>query len=65
MKADGKLFADAHEYLGDTGMQELVIVIGTYLLVCRYLETFEIDLEERDIETSGLDEIRRGLDRHG
>ncbi|HAC57828.1 MAG: carboxymuconolactone decarboxylase [Parvibaculum sp.] len=65
VKADGKLFADAHEYLGDTGMQELVIVIGTYLLVCRYLETFEIDLEERDIETSGLDEIRRGLDRHG
>ncbi len=65
VKADGKLFAAAHEHLGDAGMQELVIVIGTYLLVCRYLETFEIDLEEQDIDTSGLDEIRKGLEKHG
>lgn len=65
VKADAALFAEAHRHLGDAGIQELVIVIGTYLLVCRYLETFEIDLEETDIPTSGLDEIRKGLEKHG
>ncbi len=45
-------------------MQELVIIVGIYLLVCRYLETLEIDLEETDIPTSGLDEIRRSMKGH-
>tara|TARA_R110002110_G_scaffold18688_9_gene78353 strand:- start:3336 stop:3899 length:564 start_codon:yes stop_codon:yes gene_type:complete len=61
IKADERLFAAAHEHLGDAGMQELVIVIGIYLLVCRYLETFEIDLEDEEIPTSGLDEIRNSM----
>ena len=65
VKADGTLFAKTHKHLGDAGMQELVIIIGVYLLVCRYLETFEIDLEETDIETSGLDEIRRSVESNG
>lgn len=61
VKADAVLFAAAHKSLGDAGMQELVIVIGIYLLVCRYLETFEIEIEDEDIPTSGLDEIRRSM----
>ena len=65
VKADATLFAAAHKHLGDAGMQELVIIIGIYLLVCRYLETFEIELEETDIATSGLDEIRRSMEGHG
>lgn len=65
VKADATLFAAAHKHLGDAGMQELVIVVGIYLLVCRYLETFEIELEETDIATSGLDEIRRSMESHG
>lgn len=65
VKADATLFAAAREHLGDAGMQELVIIVGIYLLVCRYLETFEIDLEETDIPTSGLDEIRRSMKDHG
>ncbi|WP_339830135.1 carboxymuconolactone decarboxylase family protein [uncultured Parvibaculum sp.] len=65
VKADPRLFADAHRALGDAAMQELVIIIGIYLLVCRYLETFEIELEEKDIETSGLDEIRRSMKGNG
>ena len=65
VKADAKLFAAAHAALGDAAMQELVIIIGIYLLVCRYLETFEIELEETDIATSGLDEIRRSMESHG
>jgi alkylhydroperoxidase family enzyme len=64
VKADDTLFAAAHKHLGDAGMQELVIIIGIYLLVCRYLETLEIDLEETDIPTSGLDEIRRSMATH-
>lgn len=64
VKADAGLFAAAHEHLGDAGMQELVVIIGVYLLVCRYLETFEIELEETDIATSGLDEIRRSMASH-
>ena len=64
VKADAKLFAAAHAALGDPAMQELVIIIGIYLLVCRYLETFEIELEETDIATSGLDEIRRSMEGH-
>lgn len=65
VKADARLFAATHAALGDAAMQELVIVIGIYLLVCRYLETFEIELEETDIETSGLDEIRRSMKNNG
>ncbi|MDO8837945.1 MAG: carboxymuconolactone decarboxylase family protein [Parvibaculum sp.] len=65
VKADARLFAAAHAALGDAAMQELVIIIGIYLLVCRYLETFEIELEEKDIETSGLDEIRRSMKNNG
>ena len=64
VKADAGLFAAAHGHLGDAGMQELVIIVGIYLLVCRYLESFEIDLEETDIPTSGLDEIRRSMESH-
>jgi hypothetical protein len=65
VKAEARLFAEARKHVGDAGMQELVIIIGIYLLVCRYLETFEIELEETDIATSGLDEIRRSMESHG
>ncbi len=33
-------------YFGPGGLQELVIVIGYYMMVCRYLETFGVDIEE-------------------
>lgn len=65
VKADAALFEAAHRHVGDAAMQELVLIIGIYLLVCRYLETFEIELEETDIETSGLDEIKRSMTRNG
>ncbi|HEX7776209.1 MAG TPA: carboxymuconolactone decarboxylase family protein [Parvibaculum sp.] len=65
VKADKALFEAARRHLGDTGMQELVIVIGVYLLVCRYLETMEIELEDKEIEGSGLDEIRKSMSAHG
>lgn len=61
-KGDPVLFERAKQHLDDAAMQEVVIVSGIYLMVCRYLETMGIELEESDIESSGLDEIRRGLD---
>ncbi len=65
VKGDTKLFEAARAHLGDTGIQELVIVVGIYMLVCRYLETLEIELEEKDIEGSGLDDIRRSMSKNG
>jgi alkylhydroperoxidase family enzyme len=65
VKADKGLFDAARRHLGDTGMQELVIIIGIYLLVCRYLETLEIEIEDKEIEGSGLDEIRKSMSAHG
>jgi alkylhydroperoxidase family enzyme len=65
VKADNRLFDAARAHLGDTGTQELVIIIGIYLLVCRYLETLEIEIEDKDIEGSGLDEIRKSMSAHG
>ncbi len=51
-------------HIGDSGTQELIIIIGVYLLVCRFLETLEIEIEDKDIEGSGLDEIKRSMERH-
>lgn len=61
VKADRTLFEKARQHLGDSGVQELVIVVGVYLLVCRYLETLEIEIEDQDIEGSGLEEIKRSM----
>ena len=61
VKGQPSLVAEAQKHLGDAGTQELIIIIGVYLLVCRYLETLEIEIEEKDIEGSGLEEIKRSL----
>jgi alkylhydroperoxidase family enzyme len=61
VKADKEIFADARAHLGDSGVQELVIIVGVYLLVCRYLETLEIEIEDKDIEGSGLEDIKRSV----
>ncbi|MFZ2469157.1 MAG: carboxymuconolactone decarboxylase family protein [Parvibaculum sedimenti] len=62
VKADKALFDAARKHLGDTGIQELAIIVGVYLLVCRYLETFEIELEEKEIEGDSLEDIKRSLE---
>lgn len=61
VKANKETLEDARAHLGDSGAQELIIIVGVYLLVCRYLETLEIELEETDIEGSGLEEIRKSI----
>lgn len=43
-RASDDVFAAAHGYLGDTGMVEIVQVIGYYCLISLTLNTFQIDL---------------------
>lgn len=57
VKGDAALMAQAHQHLSDAALQEVIIVTGIYLLVCRYLETLNIELEEEEIDGSGLEEI--------
>lgn len=64
VKAGKEIFEEARAHLGDSGVQELIIIVGVYLLVCRYLETLEIELEETEIEGSNLEEIRKSIN-HG
>jgi len=64
VKVSDSMFRATKAYLNDAEMTELVIVIGTYLMVCRFLETLEIELENDDIEGSGLEEIEAGVTRY-
>jgi alkylhydroperoxidase family enzyme len=45
VRASDATFLPAREALGDKALQELTIVIGFYMLVSRYLETFDVDIE--------------------
>ena len=45
VKAGDATFAAALNHFGPALMQELTLVTGYYMMVSRYLETFEIDLE--------------------
>jgi len=62
IKVTDKTFAAAKACLSDAEMIELTLIVGTYIMVCRFLETMEIELEETDIDGSGLDEIARGVE---
>ena len=64
VKGNPRLVEEVRKHLGDGGTQELIIIIGVYLLVCRFLETLEIELEDQEISGSGLEEIKRSLSRH-
>jgi alkylhydroperoxidase family enzyme len=61
VKVSDATFRAAHEHLTDAQTVELTIVVGTYLMVCRFLETLEVELEETDIDGSGLEAIEEGV----
>ncbi|MEQ9520747.1 MAG: carboxymuconolactone decarboxylase family protein [Parvibaculum sp.] len=65
VKVSSAMFEATKKHLSDAEMTELLIVIGTYLMVCRFLETLEVELEEDDIQGSGLEEIEAGVARLG
>ena len=49
VKASDATFNPLLEKLGARQLQELTITIGFYMLVSRYLETFEVDLEDGEV----------------
>lgn len=45
VKAPDTMFADLLAQLGNRQMTELVLTIGFYMMVCRFLENFEVEIE--------------------
>jgi len=45
VKASDALFEDVLNRLNHRQMAELVLTIGFYMMVCRFLENFEVDIE--------------------
>ena len=53
VKAGNETFQPALAHFGSEQLQELTLITGYYMMVCRFLETFEVDLE--DGGAAGLD----------
>lgn len=49
-----ELFSFASQRLTNSQLVELVLLIGFYMLVCRVMNTFEIDLETGPVDTFDL-----------
>jgi len=45
VKAGDDTFKPALKHFGTEKLQELTLVTGYYMMVCRFLETFEVDIE--------------------
>jgi len=45
VKASDAMFAHARSTLGERQTAELVLTIGFYMMVCRFLENYEVDIE--------------------
>ena len=45
VKAGDATFAPALAHFGTEQLQELTLVTGYYMMVCRFLETFDVDIE--------------------
>ena len=45
VKAGDDTFKSALKHFGAEELQELTLVTGYYMMVCRFLETFEVDIE--------------------
>jgi 4-carboxymuconolactone decarboxylase len=58
VRASDETFEPLRQRLTPRALQELTVTIGCYMLVCRYLETFGVDIEEPGT-TDGLRKERR------
>ncbi len=54
VKAGEATFRPVLEHFGPAGAQELTLVTGYYMMVCRFLETFEVDIETGGAKGLGL-----------
>jgi 4-carboxymuconolactone decarboxylase len=50
VRAGDETFVPLLEQLSSREVQELVITVGYYLAVSRFLETFDVDVEDDDVE---------------
>jgi 4-carboxymuconolactone decarboxylase len=46
VKASDAMFAQAQALFGERQRAELVLTIGFYMMVCRFLENYEVDIED-------------------
>ena len=46
VRASDETFKPVLELLGPSGAQELTLLTGYYMMVCRFLETFDVDIED-------------------
>ncbi|MEO0981250.1 MAG: carboxymuconolactone decarboxylase family protein [Pseudomonadota bacterium] len=48
VRATDAAFLPILEALGPAGAQEMTLLVGYYMMVCRFLETFGVDIEDGD-----------------
>lgn len=48
VRASDETFDPLRKHLSDQEMQELTLTIGFYMMTCRFLETFDVDIESPD-----------------
>lgn len=46
VRASDETFQPILTTLGPAGVQELTLITGYYMMVCRFLETFDVEVEE-------------------
>ena len=49
--ASDRLFNIVHEQLGDSKTVEIVLLVGFYMMIGRVMNTFEIELESKRVDT--------------
>lgn len=64
-RAGDQTFAAAHTHLGDNQTTELVVIVGVYQMVCTFLETMGIEIEDEPVPEGRLEKIASGVTRHG
>lgn len=50
VRASDATFRPLAEHLSHKAMQELTITVGYYMMVCRFLETFDVDIEDETVK---------------
>lgn len=47
-RASDRGFNNLSARLGVRGLQQLVLIVGCYLMACRFIETYELEIETDD-----------------
>ena len=50
-------------FFPDAEVMEATIIIGVYIMVCKVLTTFDVELEDTPIQGSGIEGIAAGLEK--